>query len=193
MPARSCISFSNLDWCERELPEPTYAAPAMAIEIILAGDDGVDAEAILGIDRACFAQGTVNIAEELGRPWSRVWLARPAGEDGAPRAFLLAWLVADELHVLSVATLPAFRHQGLATALLERTLQFARGHHVRVVLLEVRRSNLEAIRLYRQFGFSAVALRQSYYVDNLEDAVEMSLVLDPTTGAIVPGHDEVVL
>lgn len=165
----------------------------MAIEITLARDDGVDAETILGIDRACFAQGTANFAEELRHPWSRVWVARPAGQDREPRAFLLAWLVVDELHVLSVATLPAFRQQGFATALLERAVEFAREYHVRVVLLEVRRSNVEAIRLYRRFGFSAVGLRPSYYVNNLEDAVEMSLVLDPATGAIVPGHDEVVL
>jgi hypothetical protein len=36
-------------------------------------------------------------------------------------------------------------------------------------------------------------LRPSYYVDNFEDAVEMSLMLDPITGGAVPGRDEVVL
>jgi len=150
---------------------------------------GTDPEVILAIDHACFAQGTVNIAAEFERPWSRVWVAGEGDEE--PRAFLLAWLVVDELHVLSVATLPESRRRGMARALLERAIAFARENDVRTVLLEVRRSNAAAIRLYRAFGFSAAALRPKYYADNLEDAIEMSLVLDPATGAILPAEDAV--
>src|SRR6185503_10827867 len=101
----------------------------MAIVVSLASKQGEDNEAILAIDAACFVQGTVDVAEELARPWSRVWVAREA-EDDPPRAFLLAWLVADELHILSVATLPVFRRRGLATALLERAIDVAREQHV---------------------------------------------------------------
>src|SRR5262245_55105963 len=155
-----------------------------------AENNGTGPEAILTIDRACFAQGTVNVSAELERPWSRVWVARENGS-AEPRAFLLAWLVVDELHVLSVATLPLFRRQGMARALLAHAIGFARDQKVRTVLLEVRRSNATAIRLYRGFGFSATALRPRYYADNFEDAVEMSLVLDPATGAIVSGDDAV--
>jgi ribosomal-protein-alanine N-acetyltransferase len=155
-----------------------------------AENNGRDPQAILDIDRACFAQGTVNVSAELERPWARVWVVRENGS-GEPRAFLLAWLVVDELHVLSVATLPRFRRQGMARALLEHAIGFAREQKVRTVLLEVRRSNAAAIRLYRAFGFSATALRPRYYADNFEDAVEMSLLLDPATGAIVVGDDAV--
>jgi [ribosomal protein S18]-alanine N-acetyltransferase len=155
-----------------------------------AENNGTDPDAILAIDQACFAQGTVNVAAELERPWSRVWVVR---SDRAlePRAFLLAWLVVDELHVLSVATMPDFRRQGMATALLEHAIAFSREQKVRTIHLEVRRSNAAAISLYRGFGFSATAVRARYYADNFEDAVEMSLVLDPATGAIVPAHDAV--
>src|SRR4051794_17022888 len=112
----------------------------MTIEVTLARDDGTDVEAISMIDRVSFAQGTVNVFAELERPWARVWVARTHGDE-APRAFLLAWLVADELHILSVATLPGFRRQGLASALLERAIAFAGEHEARTLLLEVRRSN----------------------------------------------------
>jgi ribosomal-protein-alanine N-acetyltransferase len=161
-----------------------------AIVVGPAKNNGQDPEAILAIDRACFAQGTVNVSAELERPWSRVWVVRENGV-AEPRAFLLAWLVVDELHVLSVATLPLFRRQGMARALLEHAIEFAREQKVRTILLEVRRSNAAAIRLYRAFGFSATALRPRYYADNFEDAVEMTLLLDPATGAIVAGDDAV--
>jgi ribosomal-protein-alanine N-acetyltransferase len=163
---------------------------APMVVIRRAEDNGTDPEAILAIDRACFAQGTVNVAAELDRPWSRVWVARDA-TSVEPRAFLLAWLVVDALHLLSVATLPGHRRRGMARALLEHAIDFARRERVRTILLEVRRSNAAAIRLYRAFGFSAAALRPRYYADNLEDAVEMSLTLDPSTGAILSSEDAV--
>ena len=62
----------------------------------------------------------------------------------------------------------------------------------RLVLLEVRRSNRPAIRLYRAFGFTAMGLRRDYYADG-EDAIEMRLTLDPRTGRVIPGRDEVAL
>ena len=161
------------------------------VVVNLARDNGTDPEAILAIDAACFADGTVNVAAELERPWSRVWVARRGDGSSEPRAFLLAWLVVDELHILSVATLPAFRRQGMGRALLAGSLEFAREKQVRLVLLEVRRSNSAAIGLYRSFGFATVTLRPHYYADNAEDAVEMSLELDPMTGAIVPVEDAV--
>jgi ribosomal-protein-alanine N-acetyltransferase len=105
----------------------------------------------------------------------------------------LTWLVADELHILNVATDPTYRRRGIGQALVERAIAFARERRVRLVLLEVRRSNLPAIRLYRSFGFCVLGIRRGYYGDNGEDAIEMGLVLDPETGDIVPSRDEVRL
>lgn len=156
-----------------------------------AQNDGADPEAILTIDRACFAQSTVNVEAELERPWAHVWIARQGSETTEPRAFMLSWVVADELHILSVATMPGFRRQGLARALLDYAIEFARLRKIRAIFLEVRRSNVGAIALYRAFGFSAIGIRPRYYADNFEDAIEMILTLDPITGNIVPGQDEV--
>jgi ribosomal-protein-alanine N-acetyltransferase len=63
---------------------------------------------------------------------------------------------------------------------------------VKHVLLEVRRSNGAAIALYRRVGFFAMGVRARYYPDD-EDAVEMVLMLDPETGAVVAHGDEVRL
>ncbi|HEY1954950.1 MAG TPA: GNAT family N-acetyltransferase [Polyangiaceae bacterium] len=131
------------------------------------------------------------LREELARPWARIWVARGDAPAGAPRAvaFLLAWHVADELHVLDVATHPELRRQGYGRALMQQSLAYAREHAVRHVLLEVRRSNMPAIRLYRDCGFFAMGVRKSYYADG-EDAVEMVLMLDER-GEIQRRKDEV--
>jgi ribosomal-protein-alanine N-acetyltransferase len=154
-----------------------------------------DQEAIFAIDRASFATPTLSGPEELDRPWVHAWLAKSPDETGAgaPAAFLLAWLVADELHILGVATAPPYRRRGASRALMAAALEFAQRERVRLVLLEVRRSNHAAIHLYRALGFSAMAVRPHYYADNSEDAIEMQLVLDPLTGKVEPVSDEVRL
>jgi ribosomal-protein-alanine N-acetyltransferase len=141
---------------------------------------------------------------ELERPWSRTWVARECRtlersdradsntDDDVPVGYLLTWHVADELHVMNVATRPDRRRRGIARALMNEALAYARGRAIKHVLLEVRRSNAPAIALYRAFGFFAMGLRTRYYADD-EDAVEMVLLLDPATGAIVAHEDEVRL
>jgi ribosomal-protein-alanine N-acetyltransferase len=149
-----------------------------------------DLAAVDAIARACFGDKASSLAEELSRPWARLWSARLAPA-GAAVGFLVAWHVADELHVLNVATAPAMRRRGVARTLMDEALGYAMAHRVRIVLLEVRRSNRAAIKLYRGLGFTALGVRPGYYSDNNEDAIEMILAIDPETGLPLPGRDEI--
>ena len=152
--------------------------------LVAAGAD-VDAFA-----RASLQEPTFALATEAERAWARLWVARPhAG--GTAIGFLVAWHVADELHVLSVAVEPSLRRRGVGRALMNAALDYGRTNRVRLVLLEVRRSNRPAIKLYRSLAFSAMGVRPEYYADTGEDAVEMSLTLDPATGAPISTRDEV--
>lgn len=130
----------------------------------------------------------LDLPAELERSWAKIWVAREK-PSGPAIGFLLAWSVADELHVVNVATDPDFRRRGAGSALLSRALEQAARDRARVVLLEVRRSNQPAIGLYRAFGFSVWNVRRGYYRDN-EDAIEMKLDLDPATGQPLPGEDD---
>jgi ribosomal-protein-alanine N-acetyltransferase len=166
------------------------AASAPVLERMI--DD--DVPAVLAIERAS-PEGSgwdeEQLRGELTRGWAHLWVLRaPHGEGNKVAAFLATWLVQDELHVLNVATDPAHRRRGHARALMRHGIAFGVEHGVRMVLLEVRRSNAAAIALYRQLGFTAMAVRTRYY-SNDEDAVEMVLRLDPSTGAVLPGRDEV--
>jgi [ribosomal protein S18]-alanine N-acetyltransferase len=168
----------------------------MEVEIrALHAEDDASA-AVQRLDTSCFEGGErTDVVSELARPFTWAWAARiPAFEgDLAWVGYILTWLVADELHVLNVATDPSHRRRGIGRALVDQAVAFAKERQVRIVLLEVRRGNQPAIRLYRSFGFSVLGLRRGYYSDNGEDALEMVLVLDPETGDIVPSRDEVRL
>ena len=79
--------------------------------------------------------------------------------------------------VANVATHPDYRRRGVARRLLVQALADARQRGARLAMLEVRRSNLAAQKLYESFGFTVVGVRPRYYVDNMEDALLMDLEL----------------
>lgn len=150
-----------------------------------------DVRAVVAIDASSPGSSAWDEAQlrgELDRSWAHLWVARA---EAGTIAFVATWHVADELHVLNIATAEQHRRRGVARRLLSHALGFAIERKVRLVLLEVRRSNHAAIGLYRTFGFVAMGLRERYYSDN-EDAVEMLLRLDER-GRPVPGADEVTL
>jgi ribosomal-protein-alanine N-acetyltransferase len=75
-------------------------------------------------------------------------------------------------HVMNVAVDVAHQRKGLAAALLGELYAQVDDQDARYTL-EVRRSNLLAIRLYEREGFRAAGIRRRYYQDNGEDALVM--------------------
>jgi ribosomal-protein-alanine N-acetyltransferase len=75
-------------------------------------------------------------------------------------------------HIMNVAIDPDHRRQGIASGLLDELLAEIDDPAARYTL-EVRQSNLGAIRLYEQYGFRSAGRRRRYYQDNGEDALVM--------------------
>lgn len=115
-----------------------------------------------------------SLREELVRPWARLRGARD--ERGELLGYALFWHVVDEVQLLNVAVAIPARRRGIGRALVQDLIAYARAHHVARILLEVRASNLSAIALYEQLGFTRFNVRERYYADD-EDAIEMTLVL----------------
>ena len=117
---------------------------------------------------------SVDFPAELARSYAVLRVAREAGE---PRAFLLAWRAADELHLTDLGVTAPARRRGIARALVEALCEEGRRAGSRVVLLEVRESNRPALALYNALGFVELDRRARYYSDTGEDAVVMQLEL----------------
>ena len=116
-------------------------------------------------------------AEELTRAQARLDLARRGGD---VVGYLNYWLVADEVHLLAIATHPDARRGGVGEALMCHLVDVANARQARLVTLEVRSGNVAALGLYRRFGFQEIATRRGYYGDDDEDAVVMTLPLGET-------------
>ncbi|MCX4028056.1 ribosomal protein S18-alanine N-acetyltransferase [Spartinivicinus marinus] len=81
-----------------------------------------------------------------------------------------------EAHLLNITVAPEFQGNGYGQILLSYFLSRARELAAEVMFLEVRSSNLSAIRLYKRIGFEEIGLRKNYYpaADGREDALVMS-------------------
>ena len=120
-------------------------------------------------------------------PWSEANLARyctAAGhralvvqlEDGEVCGFLIYSRVLDEASIDNVAVHPHSQGAGMGGRLLRAALAEMIDAGLQRCLLEVRQSNVAALALYRNNGFTVDGVRPAYYVTDQgrEDALLMS-------------------
>jgi ribosomal-protein-alanine N-acetyltransferase len=89
--------------------------------------------------------------------------------------YIVFWVVADEMHILNLATAPERRGQGVASRLVRAGLKRAHQKGAARAFLEVRASNTAAQKLYADIGFTGTSIRREYYDSPIEDAVVMVL------------------
>lgn len=143
-----------------------------------------DLDEVLAIERASFSMPWSRGAFLYEIQQNRVARCRVMRDDGSIVGYLCVWEIADEIHVTNVAVHPGRRRQGIARALLGGLLAEAQARDVRLIVLEVRPSNREAIALYESFGFRVTGRRRGYYYDTGEDALVMEarLPVDSSVG-----------
>ena len=134
-----------------------------------------DLSAIMDIEHLSFTTPWTADAMEQeieSRDWSRVIVATVEGE---VVGFMVYWVVVNELHLLNLAVDPTWRRRGIGRAMVRYLVELAEDNYLSSLFLEVRVSNKPAQKLYREFGFKPVAIRQNYYSDDGEDAIVMCL------------------
>ncbi|MES2152877.1 MAG: ribosomal protein S18-alanine N-acetyltransferase [Pseudomonadota bacterium] len=123
-------------------------------------------------------------------PWSRgnfldslasgyhAWTVRD--EAGVLAGYFLLMGVVEEAHLLNVAVAGARQREGLGRYLLDKIAACARGLAMESILLEVRPSNLRALKVYERYGFTEIGRRKAYYPAHhgqREDAIVMRFTL----------------
>lgn len=69
--------------------------------------------------------------------------------------------------IYSIAVLPKYRNMGFGKALLLAAEEFAKKQNCTRITLEVRKTNIKAIKLYKQLSFIALKKIHNYYEDNM--------------------------
>ncbi len=141
-----------------------------------------DTAAVLSIQSAC-----PEIAQWHLRDYSRVAEGEMTGwvaEDNDAAGFVIAGFivvrrVTSDLEILNFAVRPERRHRGIGATLLNEAFVWGAKFAVEKAFLEVRVSNLAAIRFYERHGFKATGRRPRYYSAPIEDALVLAAPFAP--------------
>lgn len=85
------------------------------------------------------------------------------------------WGVLDEGQITNVAVRPEDQGQGIGFAMLTELLRIGKNEGLQQYTLEVRKSNLKAIKLYERLGFVEEGIRKNFYDKPVEDGIIMWL------------------
>lgn len=132
-----------------------------------------DIEKISELERLCFLDA-----------WSKPMLTEEIKKDnsfffGAVKndelvGYILLNKCLDEAQILKICVLKEYRGQGIGKELIDFSVKNIPD--LKIINLEVRKSNIPAIKLYESKGFEIVGERKKYYKNN-EDAVLMTKLL----------------
>jgi ribosomal-protein-alanine N-acetyltransferase len=108
---------------------------------------------------------------------ARSWVAvlYPETDEEQIVGMIVCWLIANEVHIATLAVDEEYRRQGIGSSLICVALNAMEAEGATTAMLEVRESNAAAQIIYRRFGFQLVGRRPGYYKDNGEDAILMTL------------------
>jgi len=129
---------------------------------------------ITQLERLCFADpwSADSFAGETQNPLAVYFVAM---QENQALGYIGMHHILDEGHITNVAVHPDQRRRGVARMLAEALIVYAMENALRLLTLEVRRSNLGAIALYSGLGFVPVGMRPRYYRHPTEDAILMTL------------------
>ena len=133
-----------------------------------------DLVTVMAIERAAYEfPWTEGIFRDCLRVGYCCWVLEEAG---VLRGYGIMSVGGGEAHLLNLCIAPEVQRRGLGRRLLRHLLALARYHGASTVLLEVRKSNRRALRLYRGMGFREIGLRRDYYpaAQGREDALVLA-------------------
>ena len=108
---------------------------------------------------------------EINNKLAKYYVAK--NSSGKTVGYLGAWHIVDEAHITTVAVDPVCLRQHIGESLIVKMLEDCYNEFIKYITLEVRVSNIPAIKLYEKYGFKSLGTRKGYYQDNNEDALIM--------------------
>ena len=86
------------------------------------------------------------------------------------------WVIEKEGQINNIAVKEEYRNQGVGNQILQFLLKEGKNEEIEQFTLEVRKSNVNAISLYKKLGFLNLGIRPNFYEKPREDAVIMTVI-----------------
>lgn len=137
-----------------------------------------DLDDVIALERSVYTHPWTrgNFADSL-TAGNSAWVVR---DNGVLVGYCVLMMAPDDAHLLNISVAQALHGRGIGRGMLEWVDAQARAHGLPSVLLEVRVSNLRALKIYENAGFQRIGMRRRYYpaVHGREDAIVMRKILD---------------
>lgn len=130
-----------------------------------------DVDAVTELDFKSFGDGAWSREDFLDMAQDEDGEFIVAERDGKIIACTGALIDLDEAEIQTLAVAPEYRRQGIGLMILIQLILAIKRRGITFVFLEVRPSNMGAIKLYEGFGFQTVDRVKNFYGD--EDALIM--------------------
>ncbi|MFP4698337.1 MAG: ribosomal protein S18-alanine N-acetyltransferase [Eubacteriales bacterium] len=131
-----------------------------------------DIDSIIEIEKSCFTNpwSKESFNQELRNRLS-LYLIIAVNKDIIGYAGL--WKIMDEGHITNIAIKKQYQSKGYGYKLALALLNEGKKRKIKRFTLEVRKSNISAIKLYSKIGFKKNGTRNNYYTNPKEDAIIM--------------------
>jgi ribosomal-protein-alanine N-acetyltransferase len=133
----------------------------------------LDLPVLVSMERVLFADSPWSMGqfkeEFKGVPNSRYFLvATNEADQIVGYAAVLVVAPGVEADVLTVAVLPEYARQGIATHFMKELETWSQSKQALAMMLEVGVENTSAIALYEKLGYQTIATRKNYYGQGLD-------------------------
>lgn len=109
--------------------------------------------------------------DEMSNNLAKYYCAKT--KDGKLVGYAGTWHIIDEGHITTIAVKKEYLRNHIGEAIIQKIIDDCYKDNIKYLTLEVRVSNIPAIKLYEKYGFQSLGTRKAYYQDNNEDALIM--------------------
>ena len=133
----------------------------------------LDLPVLVSMERVLFADSPWSMGqfkeEFKGVPNSRHFIVATNDQDQiVGYAAVLVVAAGVEADVLTVAVLPEYTRQGIATHFMKTLEDWSASNQAPAMMLEVGTDNISAITLYEKLGYQKISTREGYYGPGLD-------------------------
>ena len=170
-PGNTALKSSGHIDFDMELIEITGETEVSKAGALLKGIAKIDSD-VFGESR----WGREAFYENVINPYDHLIAAVEASEDGTEVSGYALLRVLQDAEVIMIAVKSSMRRQGTGRKLAKRLIELAEADGAESIFLEVRESNIPAIGMYEELGFTVFGRRKGYYNSPREDALIMRYI-----------------
>ena len=133
-----------------------------------------DVEAVVQIEQEAYGKhhwAKSSFYDEMSNNLAKYYTAKTP--EGELVGYAGTWHIIDEGHITTIAVKKEYLRNHIGEAIIQKIIDDCYKNNIKYLTLEVRVSNIPAIKLYEKYGFQSLGTRKGYYQDNNEDALIM--------------------